>query len=521
VHWTQVIVVPSVDRMTTTASPPTRRPGVAVATVTACAALVVGFVASVNLALPMLGGSDLHPSTSSLLWTVDSYVLVFACLVIPGGAAGDRFGRKGVLLAGLGALAIGALLSAGAPSVAVLLLGRIIAGAGAAAVLPNTIACLVHAVPVERRAGAIAVWAAAVGAGGSIGNLGGGALLAAGGWRLLFAAVAPLALLLAAAVAVAVPVSTRTARPLRPLATSLLTIATLALLFGIIEGPELGWGSAVVIGAFAVAALLGAVWARVELAAPTPLLDPRLFAIPRLRSAALGLAVLFFGMFAFFYVNASYLQFGRGFGVLTTGLSILPLAVPMMLGTRLGPLVVARIGATATVATAFALVGGGLLALSTAGATTPYVFWAAGLVVIGGGAALAMPQLSTEITGAVPAEQAGIAGGLQSTTRELGAALGVAVIGTVMTGAFAAELPAGLPHTVAAAFAASTSAAHDAVVAAFLGAVSTGLATIGLVTLIGGALVTAQAVLSARSRAPRPTPRSRPGSAPTASTARS
>jgi MFS family permease len=509
--------------MTATPAPPRLRSGIAIAAVTACATLVVGFVASINLALPVLGRSDLHPSTSALLWIVDSYVLVFACLVIPGGAAGDRFGRKGVLLAGLVLLSIGALLSAGAPTTAVLLVGRVLAGAGAAAVLPNTIACIVHAVPVERRAAAIAVWAAAVGAGGSIGNLGGGALLAAGGWRWLFAAVAPLALLLAAVVAVAVPVSTRTARPLRPFATSLLTLATLALLFGIIEGPELGWSSPVVLGAFAAAALLGTAWARVELATATPLLDPRLFAIPRLRSAALGLAVLFFGMFAFFYVNASYLQFGRGFGVLTTGLSILPLAMPMMLGTRLGPLVVARIGSTATVAIAFAMVGGGLLALSTAGATTPYLFWAAGLVVIGGGAALAMPQLSTEITGTVPAEQAGIAGGLQSTTRELGAALGAAVIGTVLNSVFTASLPAGMPHAVAGAFAAAPAgAAHDAVLAAFLGATSTGLATIGIVTLLGGALITGQTwFLSARSRAPRPTPRSRPGSAPTASTARS
>lgn len=508
--------------MTATSPPAPPRTGVAVAAVTACATLVVGFVASINLALPVLGGSDLHPSTSALMWTVDSYVLVFACLVIPGGAAGDRFGRKGVLLAGLGMLAAGALLSALAPAVPVLLAGRIIAGAGAAAVLPNTIACLVHAVPAERRAGAIAVWAAAVGAGGSIGNLGGGALLAAGGWRWLFAAVVPLALLMAVAVAVAVPASTRTARSLRPLATSLLTLATLALLFGIIEGPELGWGSLVVIGAFAAAALLGTAWARVELATPAPLLDPRLFAVPRLRSAALGLAVLFFGMFAFFYVNASYLQFGRGFDVLTTGLSILPLAVPMMIGTRLGPLVVARIGSTATVAIAFAMVGGGLLALSTAGASTPYPLWAAGLVVVGGGAALAMPQLSTEITGAVPAEQAGIAGGLQSTTRELGAALGVAVIGTVMTGAFTSVLPGGLPNTVAGAFAAAPAGApHDGVLAAFIGAADRGLATIGGVTLIGGALVTAQTLLSGRSRAPRPTRRSRPGSAPTASTARS
>ncbi|MGI5126151.1 MFS transporter [Pseudonocardia sp. CA-107938] len=499
---------------------PRARTGVAVAAVTACAALVVGFVASVNLALPMLGGSDLGPSSSALLWIVDAYVLVFACLVIPGGAAGDRFGRKGALLSGLLLLSIGALLSAGAPNIAVLLVGRVISGVGAAAVLPNTIACIVHAVPVERRAGAIAVWAAAIGAGGSIGNLGGGALLAAGGWRWLFGAVAPLALLLAVVVAVAVPVSARAPRPLRPVATSLLTLATLGLLFGIIEGPELGWGNPVVIGAFVAAALLGTAWARAELGAAQPLLDPRLFAIPRLRSAALGLAVLFFGLFALFYVNASYLQFGRGFDVLATGLSILPLALPMILGARVGPLAVARIGSTATVAIAFALVGGGLLALSRVDVSTPYVLWAAGLVVIGAGGALAMPVLSSDIAAAVPAEQAGVAGGLQSTTRELGSALGVAVIGTVLTGAFTSALPAGTPHTVAGAFAAA-GVAHDTVLQAFVGAAGTGLATIGIVTLLCGALVTAQTLISGRSRAPRPTRRSRPGSAPTASPGRS
>jgi hypothetical protein len=133
-----------------------------------------------------------------------------------------------------------------------------------------------------------------------------------------------------------------------------------------------------------------------------------------------------------------------------------------------------------------------------------------------------MPPLSTDITEAVPAEQAGIAGGLQSTTRELGAALGVAVIGTVLNGTFTAAIPAGMPHGVAGAFAAAPAGvAHDAVLAAFLGATSAGLATIGAVRLLGGALITGQTLFSGRSRAPRPTPRSRPGSAPTASTARS
>jgi MFS family permease len=152
-HWTHSQPVPSVGIM--------NRSAAVLAAASTCAALVVGFVAAINLALPSLASGDLHPSAAQLLWTVDAYVLVFACLVIPGGAAGDRFGRKGVLLAGLGAVAGGALVSALAPSVTVLVAGRVLAGIGAAAVLPNTLACLVHATPVPRRPAAIAVWASA------------------------------------------------------------------------------------------------------------------------------------------------------------------------------------------------------------------------------------------------------------------------------------------------------------------------------------------------------------------------
>jgi MFS family permease len=468
-----------------------------------CAALVVGFVAAVNLALPPLAGSELHPSAAALLWTVDAYVLVFACLVIPGGAAGDRFGRKGVLLAGLVAVAVGASVSALAPSVAVLVAGRVLAGVGAAAVLPNTLACLVHATPPPRRPAAIAVWASATGLGGVVGNVGGGAVLVAGGWRWLFVAAAAAAVVEVVVVALAVPVSSRTSRPLRPLATALITAGTLAVLLGIIEGPERGWTDPLVLVAFVAAVACYAGWARTELRADRPLLDPRLLAIPRLRGAALGMTVAFFGLFALFYVNASLLQYGRGFSAFVTGLGILPMSLPMLVVPRFVPRLAARVGATATVATAFTLIGGGLVGLGLL-VTAPYAAYAVGLVVVGTGCAVALPQLSRQMTEALPDEQAGVAGGLQSTTRELGSALGVAVVGTVTTSAFAAALPAGAPHTVAAAFAV---APHAAVLAAFTRASAIGLVTVGIATLVSGALVIAQSINRALpTRRPLPTP---------------
>jgi MFS family permease len=479
------------------------RPAAVLAVMCACAALVVGFVAAVNLALPLLADA-LQPSSSDLLWVVDGYVLVFACLVIPGGAAGDRFGRKGVLTAGLGAVALGALISALAPTIPVVLAGRVVAGIGAAAVLPNTLACLLHATSPERRPAAIAWWAAATGIGGTIGNVGGGALLAAGGWRWLFAGVVPLAVALAGAVAVAAPVSPRTVRPLRPFATLLLTGGTFTLLLGIIEAPELGWSSPVVIGGFVLATGLYMAWARAELRATQPMLDPRVFRIPLLRSSCLGMVVCFFGLFGLFFVNASFLQYGKGYGVLAAGLGLVPLVVPMLAGARFAPRISARLTPAAQLAVAFAFVGGGLVGLSNVGRATPYPLYAAGLLVVGAGCALALPRLSADIAGALPPEQAGLSGGLQSTTREFGSALGVAVIGTVLTGAFVANLPTALAasHTVAAALALAPDAAtRIEVLDAFVAAVDTGLFVIGLATLVAGVLVTAQSVVSARARA--------------------
>ncbi|WP_431969398.1 MFS transporter [Nocardia sp. bgisy134] len=469
----------------------------------ACVVLVVGMVAAINLAVPIFAASALHPSASALVWIVDTYVICFACLVIPGGAAGDRFGRKGILLAGLALFGVGALISAAAPNVAVLLAGRAVTGIGAAAVLPNTLAILLHAVPAERRSATIATWASMTGIGGVVGNIGGGALLTSGSWRWLFGASIPVALILAALVGLVAPVSPRSDRSLDPLGTVLLVGASVALLIGIVQGPEAGWDSALVIAGFCCAAALFALWTFVELKVEHPLLDPRILRLPRLRSACLGMTAVFFGMFALFYVNASFLQYGKGFGVLHTGLGIIPLTVPVILGTRHVGRLVHRIGHDATVALAFVFVGGGLLGISTSAEQTPYAAYAAWLVVTGIGVTLALPTLSGAIATSLPPAQAGVGAGLQATTREFGSALGVAVIGTALNSRFVAALPPDIraghdPRTVAEALAATTSARAHEVVAAFVSGAEFGLRVIGVAVLALGALVVLQSLLSRR-----------------------
>jgi MFS family permease len=481
------------------AAAPGSSPRGLLAAMCACVVLVVGMVAAVNLAVPMLAASGLHPSASALVWIVDLYVVFFACLVIPGGAAGDRFGRKGVLLAGLVVFALGAAVSALAPDVAVALAGRAVSGVGAAAVLPNTLAVLLHAVPPQRRPATIATWASMTGIGGVVGNVGGGALLMSGSWRWLFAAAVPLALLLAAVVHRTAPVSARHDRRLDPAGALLLVLACLALLLGIVQGPEAGWGSAVVVAGFACAAVLFTVWVVVELRVAHPLLDPRLFRLAGLRSASLGMTAVFFGMFALFYVNASFLQYGKGFSVLETGFGIVPLTVPIiLLGGRVGRFA-RRFGTGATTALAFAFVGGGLFGLSTGGSATPYAVYALWLVVTGVGVTLALPTLSGAIATALPPSQAGVGAGLQATTREFGSALGVAVIGTLLTSRFTSLLPpssSSHPHTVAQALATTPPAQAPEVVSAFTTAATTSLRTIALTVLALGALVTLESALS-------------------------
>lgn len=481
-----------------------RRESLVLVTVCLCTVLVVGFVAAINLAIPLLAASNLHPSSSQMLWIVDAYVIVFACLVIPGGAIGDRLGHKGTLTTGLLVFAAGAVTSALADTTPIMLTGRVVAGLGAALVLPNCVGVLVHATRPERRRHALSTWGAISGIGGIVGNVGGGALLNTGRWQSLFWGVAPAAMLCAVGVALVTRPSPRTFRRLDPTGAGLLVAAGVALLVGIIEGPEHGWASHTVLTAFALAVVLGLVWLRVELRVKHPLLDPRLFRSALLSSASLGMSVTWFGSFGLFYLNASLLQYGRGFSVFLAGIATLPLAIPIAVLARRVPTIAARIGVPVTLGAGFILISGGLFGLSFA-TQQPFLIYALWLVVLGAGFALALPTITAELTSSLPAEQAGIAGGLQSFTRELGSALGIAITGTITTAVFTRHLPAPLqslnpiPRTVPEAFTHGP-AAHTQITSAFVAGASTALQIGAAVTILAGALVIA---LATRPRTPK------------------
>jgi EmrB/QacA subfamily drug resistance transporter len=419
-------------------------PGRAVGVVAPAVILVIGMVAAVNLVIPQLQASTLRPSVSGTAWIVDSYTLVFACLLIPAGALGDRFGRKRGMLAGLGMFAAGSALAALAPDVALLMCGRALSGVGAALVLPATLAVTLARLEPSSRPRAVALWSGLTGIGGVAGNLGGGLAVGYGGWRALFWAGVPLALGAAALIASRVPGQAPHRDPVDGGGALLLTAGSVALLYGIIEGPEAGWISWQVPGSLALACGLLAVFAWYETRVAFPMLDPRLFRLAGVRAGALGIIAQFFALFGLFYVNAQYLQDVKGYSPLLAGVCILPLAAVMPYASARSTHLAARIGGRATVVLGLLCVTAALALMSFATAATPYWRYGLLLAVVGGGCGLALAPLSGMIVHALPPTHAGVSSGLNSTTRELGSALGVAVLSTILTTRFAANLPAAL-----------------------------------------------------------------------------
>ncbi|MFF5497799.1 MFS transporter [Streptomyces aquilus] len=437
-------------------------------------------VAAINLAIPSLSASGLHPSPTELLWVVDSYVIVFAGLLIPAGALGDRCGRKGVLLSGLALFASGAALSALAPTVALLLAGRAVCGAGAALLMPASMSLLLHCVTESRRAAAVATWSASLAVGGVLGNTGGALILQYLPWRALFWVYVPVALALLGWAARSAPRPPRHTAALDVPGSALLVLGSVVLLFGFIEGPAQGWTSPLVLSGFAAAALVLTGFALYELRTPQPILDPRLFRLRPVFSGTVGLAAAFFGMFALFYVNAQFLQYVKGFSPLQAGLGVVPVAVGIMTVTRHGLRCADRWGDRPTVAAGLLLTGAGLLLMSTANAATPYPLYAAYLLVLAAGNGMATPVLSHAVVSGLSSNRTGVGSGLSSAARELGAALGIAVVGSALAVEFSHRLPAPVAaagQTPARAFEAAAQLGprtHDAVVAAFTHAVAVG-----------------------------------------------
>ncbi|MGP4011365.1 MFS transporter [Streptomyces sp. 4N124] len=421
---------------------PQRGSRAAIAGIGMCVMLVFGLGASVNLAVGRLATSALQPTATQVLWIVDSYLIVFGCLLIPSGAIGDRFGRKGALLCGLMLMIVGSVGSAVAPSVALLLGARALTGAGAALVLPNSLPLLMSCYPQNRRGHAVALWTALSGAGGVAGNMVGGVVLQFFDWQALFAVAAPLAALGLFVAAKFLPRVDRHHHSVDVHGVLILVVSVFALLFGIIEGTELGWTSPAVLLAFIAGLCFLAFFVGYEIRREQPLLDPRVFRHPGMRAGTLGIVVSFIAMYSVFYLNGQYLMNVKGYPAALAGLGTAPLAVVIFLVSPRSARLADRYGSRPVVACGLLVVVAGLGLFSLCGPSTPYVLYAGCIIVVGVGSGLSNPPLSQAVITSLPAHQAGVGSGINSFSREIGGALGFAVFGTLLNARFADALPA-------------------------------------------------------------------------------
>jgi EmrB/QacA subfamily drug resistance transporter len=422
------------------------------------AALIINIdVTIVNITLPSLV-RQLGASTTALQWVVDAYTLVFAALILAAGSFSDRLGRKGVLLLGLGVFGGASLIGAFGTTPGQLIAARVVMGIGAAAIFPSTLSLIAN-VFTDRaeRAQAIGLWGATTGLGVAAGPIIGGWLLEQFWWGSVFLFMAPVAAAVAALVAWAVPTSRDPSAAPIDWAGLVLSAAGMALVvFGIIQAPNWGWGSASTVTTIGAGLAVLALFVNVEGRVARPMLDVGLFRNPRFTAASGSITIGFFTLAGFSFLITQYFQFVKGYTPFGTGLRLLPVAVAVAVASVAGTKVAVKVGNKAVVATGLALFGFALWWISTVSGSTPYLIIVGQMLVGGGGLGLLTAPATEAILGAVPIEKAGVGSAVNDATRLFGAALGVAVIGSVAASLYAsrlrATLPGGLPaHAVQAA----------------------------------------------------------------------
>ena len=430
----------------------------------------------VNVALPDLT-RELHATTTQLQWVVDAYNLVFAALILTFGSLSDRFGRKGMLLAGLAVVGTASLAGAFTTSPAELIAARAVMGLGAAMTFPATLSLLTNVFTERReRAAAIGLWGAIAGVAIALGPIVGGWLLQDFSWGSIFVAMAPVAALALAGAAIAVPAS-RSPEAARPDVPGLvLSSAMMALLvFTIIEAPTYGWAAGRSLAGFAVSAVLLAAFIAAERRAPHPMLDLRLFRNRRFSVASGAVTVSFFTLLGFIFLITQYFQFVRGYSALSAGVRLLPVALAVAAGSVAGTQLAVRAGTKLIVTiglVAMAVFYGWVAATTTA--TLSYGVIAGQMVLYGLGMGLTSAPATEAIMGVVSRSRAGVGSAVNDATRLIGGTLGVAVLGSIYASGYGSRLAATTPARVPGQVAAL---AHQSVGAAY--AAAGGLTRIG------------------------------------------
>ncbi|MBV9922390.1 MAG: MFS transporter [Pseudonocardia sp.] len=413
-------------------------------------ALVIGANSSLSVAQPDIARA-LGATQTQLTWVVNSYALAFAALLLPAGIAADKYGRRTALLVGLTVFGAASAASGFAGETTTLITLRVVAGVGATLVMPATLSVLVDSFPPQRREFAVSVWAGITGAGALIGVLASGLLLNSFWWGSIQVVYGAAALIVLPLVLFVVPNTRNPRLPLDPAGGLWAAVGLAGLVFGLIEGPDQGWGKTSTMVGLVGGALALIVFVLVELRSAAPMLDVRLFRSPGLAAGSLLVTLLSVAVFGFFLIGPQYLQFINGYDTLQTAVRLLPFAVGIGPGSQLSPRLVARWGARWVGAGGAALMGVGLLVLAVA-ADHHYPTFVVGLILTAAGMGLALPAGTTLIINGLPPDRRTLSSAVNDVTRETGSAIGAAVFGSLLLAVYRGHVePAlgGLPATAA------------------------------------------------------------------------
>ncbi len=398
-----------------------------------CLSLLIVFVgnSSLNVAIPTLS-RELGATESQLQWMIAAYSLVFAGLLFTTGALGDRFGRKGALQAGLALFLLACVGASQADAMWQLIAARAVMGLGAALIMPSTLSILVNVFPPEERTKAIAIWASVTGAAGAIGPVASGLLIDHFWYGAVFLINVPFVLTALVAGVFLVPKSRDPEHGvLDPPGAVLSIIGVGSLVYALIEAPDRGWGSPITLLALGVAAVALSLFVWWELRVDEPMLDIRFFRNPAFATGTSGMMLVFMAMYGVGFLMTQYLQTVLGYTALGTSLRLLPMAPIMLVVAPLTPRLSERFGANRTVGAGMLLIGTGLLMMRGTQVDSSALYVVVCLVPMSTGMALSMSPMTAAIMSAVPPRRAGAGSAMNDATRELGAALGIAVMGSI------------------------------------------------------------------------------------------
>ena len=401
--------------------------------------LVISSMVALNTALPDIAIAT-SASQTQLTWIVDSYTLVLACLLLPAGALGDRYGRRGAMLVGLAIFGAASLVPAVLPEPIVLIIARGVAGAGAALIMPATLSLITAAHPKDQRNKAVGIWAGVAGSGAVVGMLGSGGLLKFWSWHSIFWAFAAAGFAILVATLTIAGSRDSDAKPLDWRGALVIGGAVATLVFGILEAPTRGWTHPLVLSSIGAGLLLSVGFGFVEMRQRYPLLDVRLFAVPAFATGAATITVFFLSMFGYLFLLMQYMQLILGYSPTKTALALSPIMGPVLVLSVSSFWYLPRLGLRATIFVGLLFIALGAFCMMGVEVGSPYWRAAWPMLVMSVGIGMCTAPTTSAIMTTAPDDKQGVASAVNDASREIGAALGIALAGSMLAGRYAKAL---------------------------------------------------------------------------------